>query len=899
MTLTSTGKPGPTPPERRASAQSLPGMAVSEAGALDAEQVLAALGSTGSGLSATEAGSRLSQVGPNAVRTHRAQPLKVLARQLQSPVLVLLAVTAFISFFLGQRVDTLVIGTILLASVGLGFLNEYRAERATEALHSQVTHTAVVVRDGSTVEVDVTTVVPGDVVRLALGEVVPADLRLLETTGLQCDESVLTGESLPADKSTGPVPAGSALGDLTCCAFMGTVVRAGSGVGLIVATGAQAEFGRIAVGLGERQPETDFQVGLKKFSVLLLQVAVALTTLIFVTDLLLHRPLLQSLLFSLAIAVGITPQLLPAVVSTSLATGSRQLAKRKVLVKRLVCIEDLGDMDVLVTDKTGTLTEGRIAFTAALDAAGDSDPDALLLGLLSTETEPASAGGGIGGNPLDAALWQAPEAVQQDTTGYVRTGLLPFDHERQMTSTVVRSPDGSSRLIVKGAPEAVLSRCTDVPDVTAATLNALFATGSRVVAVASRAAAGLTTPTAAQEQDLVLAGFLVFLDRPKAAAAASLQRLAALGITVKICTGDNPLVAEKVCADLGLVSTGTLTGVELAGLTDEALMSLAQTTTIFARVSPEQKARLIRVLRHRGRAVGFLGDGVNDALALHAADVGISVDTATDVAKDAADVILLDKDLGVIADGVTEGRRIFANTIKYVLMGTSSNFGNMFSAAAASAVLSFLPLLPSQILLNNLLYDSSQLTIPTAHVDPEQLQAPSHWDIAFIRRFMLFFGPLSSLFDFLTFALMIGAFHAGPSLFRAGWFAESLATQTLVIFAIRTRRSPFTRSRPSLPLLLASLGTAVVGVLLPLSPLSHLLGFARLPLGFFLALVGMVVAYLVLIELAKRLFFADPEGRLPHVRRRGQQHRVQRRAARFSTSSSVALPAPGVARVPP
>ncbi len=899
MTLTSTGKPGPTPPERRASAHSLPGMAVSEAGALDVEQVLAALGSTRGGLSATEAGNRLSQVGPNAVRTHRAQPLKVLARQLQSPVLVLLAVTAFISFFLGQRVDTLVIGTILLASVGLGFLNEYRAERATEALHSQVTHTAVVVRHGGTVEVDVTTVVPGDVVRLALGEVVPADLRLLETTGLQCDESVLTGESLPADKSTDPVPAGSALGDLTCCAFMGTVVRAGSGVGLIVATGAQAEFGRIAVGLGERQPETDFQVGLKKFSVLLLQVAVALTTLIFVTNLLLHRPLLQSLLFSLAIAVGITPQLLPAVVSTSLATGSRQLAKRKVLVKRLVCIEDLGDMDVLVTDKTGTLTEGRIAFTAALDAAGDSDPDALLLGLLSTETEPASAGGGIGGNPLDAALWQAPEAVQQDTTGYVRTGLLPFDHERQMTSTVVRSPDGSSRLIVKGAPEAVLSRCTDVPDVAAATLNALFAAGSRVVAVASRAAAGLTTPTAAQEQDLVLAGFLVFLDRPKAAAAASLQRLAALGITVKICTGDNPLVAEKVCADLDLVSTGTLTGVELASMTDEALTSLAQTTTIFARVSPEQKARLIRLLRHRGRAVGFLGDGVNDALALHAADVGISVDTATDVAKDAADVILLDKDLGVIADGVTEGRRIFANTIKYVLMGTSSNFGNMFSAAAASAVLSFLPLLPSQILLNNLLYDSSQLTIPTDHVDPEQLQAPSHWDIAFIRRFMLFFGPLSSLFDFLTFALMIGAFHAGPSLFRAGWFAESLATQTLVIFAIRTRRSPFTRSRPSLPLLLASLGTAVVGVLLPLSPLSHLLGFARLPLGFFLALVGMVVAYLVLIELAKRLFFADAEGRLPHVRRRGHQHRVQRRAARFSTSSSVALPAPGAARVSP
>jgi Mg2+-importing ATPase len=861
------------------------GMAVSDAGASEVRQVLTACGSSPEGLSASEAGRRLDQVGPNAVRSHHAQPLKVLIRQFDSPVLVLLAVTALISFFLGQRTDTLVIGTILLASIGLGFLNEYRAERATEALHSQVTHTAVVQRDDVRVKVDVTTLVPGDIVHLALGEVVPADLRLLESIGLQCDESVLTGESLPADKGTDPVSARAALGDLTCCALMGTVVRAGNGQGVVVATGARAEFGRIAVGLGERHPETEFQLGLKQFSVLLLQVAIALTSLIFVTNLLLHRPLLQSLLFSLAIAVGITPQLLPAVVSTSLATGSRQLARRKVLVKRLVCIEDLGDMDVLVTDKTGTLTEGRITFTAALDPAGQVCEPALLHGLLSTESDPASGGGTIGGNPLDDALWVAAGSSTVDTTGYVRSGLLPFDHERQMTSTIVRGPDGASMLIVKGAPEAVLARCLAVPDAAAATLNAQFNAGSRVVAVASRPADGMTVPTAAAEKDLVLDGFLVFLDKPKPAAAASLQRLAALGITVKICTGDNPLVAEKVCADLGLVSGGTLTGADLDELSDAALTDAASAATIFARVSPEQKARLIRLLRHRGRAVGFLGDGVNDALALHDADVGISVDTATDVAKDAADIILLDKDLGVIADGVTEGRRIFANTIKYVLMGTSSNFGNMFSAAAASAVLSFLPLLPSQILLNNLLYDTSQLTIPTDRVDPEQLKAPSHWDIAFIRRFMLFFGPLSSLFDFLTFALMIGVFHAGPALFRAGWFAESLATQTLVIFVIRTRRSPFTKSRPSVPLLLAALGTAIVGVLLPLSPLSHLLGFARLPLGFFFALVGMVIAYLILIELAKRLFFANPDGRLPHLRRRGQEHRIHRRAARFSTGS--------------
>ncbi len=856
-----------------------PWLPVTDAAALATDAVLGRLAGTVDGLTADESARRLRVLGPNAVRTHHAQPWRILGGQLRSPVLILLAVTATVSFFLGQRTDTVVIGVILLASVGMGFVNEYRAARATAALHSRVTHTAVTLRGGRPAEVDITALVPGDVVRLGLGEVVPADLRLLSTIGLECDESLLTGESLPTEKAVDAVAAGSALGDLTSCAFMGTIVAAGSGTGVVVATGPNAEFGRIAVGLGERQPETDFQAGLRHFSVLLLQVAVVLTTLILVANLVLQRPLIEALLFSLAIAVGITPQLLPAVVSTGLAAGSRQLAKRKVLVKRLVCIEDLGDMDVLVTDKTGTLTEGRITFTAALDPSGSTSADVLRLGLLSTETEPAGDGPAVGGNPLDAALWAAPGAA---VTGWVRTGLLPFDHERRMTSAVVVPTGGAPLLVVKGAPETVLGRCVDLPPAAAATLAAQFAAGSRVVAVATRAAPGLTAPTAADEHDLALAGYLVFLDRPKDAARGSLHRLAMLGITVKICTGDNPLVAEKVCADLGLVSAGTLTGGDLDGMDDEALTAAAQTTTIFARVSPEQKARLVTLLRRRGRSIGFLGDGVNDALALHAADIGISVDSATDVAKDAADVVLLEKDLGVLADGVSEGRRIFANTIKYVLMGTSSNFGNMFSAAAASAVLPFLPLLPSQILLNNLLYDAGQLTIPTDNVDEEQLRAPSHWDIGFIRRFMVFFGPLSSVFDFVTFALMLGVFHAGPELFRAGWFAESLATQTLVIFAIRTRRSPFTRSRPSTPLLVAALASVAVGVVLPLSPLSGLLGFAPLPLGFFLALVGMVIAYLVLIELAKRIFFAEPEGHLPLMRRRGEQHRVHRRAARFS-----------------
>jgi len=867
---------------------SLPaGMPVTDAAARPAQEVLAALASSADGLAAEEVTRRRAAVGPNAVRTHRPQPWRLLGRQFRSAVLVLLAVTALVSFFLGQRTDTLVIGTILVASVGLGFVNEYRAARASDALHSQVRHTTVVVRGGHPAQVDVTGLVPGDVVRVALGEVVPADLRLLATTGLQCDESVLTGESLPADKSADPAPAGAALGDLSSCAFMGTVVRAGTGTGVVVATGARAEFGRIAVGLGEREPETDFQVGLRRFSVLLLQVAVVLTVLILATNLALHRPVLQALLFSLAIAVGITPQLLPAVVSTSLATGSRQLARRQVLVKRLVCIEDLGDLDVLVTDKTGTLTDGRISFTEALDTAGGDDEEVFRLGLLATEADPAqSAEQPVGGNPLDAALWQAAATRGAGVAGWTRLGLLPFDHDRQMTSAVVRGPDGRAQLVAKGAPEQVLARCSGVPGAARAALDAQFAAGSRVVAVAVRPAGALTTPTAADERDLRLAGFLVFLDPPKASAAASLDRLAGLGITVKVCTGDNPVVAEKVCADLGLVSGGTLTGAELAAMDDDALAAAAGTATVFARVSPEQKARLVRLLRRSGRSVGFLGDGVNDALALHAADVGVSVDSATDVAKDAADVVLLEKDLGVLADGVTEGRRIFANTVKYVLMGTSSNFGNMFSAAAASAVLPFLPLLASQILLNNLLYDAGQLTIPTDNVDPEQLRAPAHWDIRMIRRFMVFFGPVSSLFDFLTFAVMLGLFHAGPELFRGGWFAESLATQTLVVFAIRTRRSPFTRSRPSRPLLLGVLATVAVGVALPMSPLAGVLGFRPLPWTFLVALGGMVVAYLVVIELAKRVFFADPEHRLPHVRLRGRRHRIQRRAARFSVHAA-------------
>ncbi|TVT33902.1 magnesium-translocating P-type ATPase [Amycolatopsis rhizosphaerae] len=860
------------------------GFDVRAAGALPGPEVLTRLGTAEGGLSAQEAARRLSRYGTNTVSSHRARPWQVLWHQLRSPLLGLLMAAVVASYFVGERSDALIIGVIVLLSVGLGFFNEYRAEKAAEALHSQIRHEAVVFRDGGSRRVPVAELVPGDVVELRLGDIVPADLRLLSVNELECDESVLTGESMPADKNVSPVPEGTALADLTGCALMGSVVHAGSGRGVVVSTGARAEFGRIAAGLGTRRADTGFQTGLRRFSLLLVQVAAALTVSIFVINVVLHRPIIDALLFSLAIAVGITPQLLPAVVSTSLAAGSRQMARRKVLVKRLVCIEDLGDVDVLFTDKTGTLTEGRISYMRSRGPDGSPSDRALAWGLLCNEAEREN-GVVVGGNPLDAALWESPAARHVDVGAYRRLAELPFDHERRMASVLVAGRDGGRLLITKGAPEAVLDRCADVPESARKVLDAEFAAGNRVVAVATRPAGPLTAITPADERDLDLAGFLVFLDAPKRGAAEALNRLAALGITVKIVTGDNPAVAAKVCQDLGLAVGGILTGAELDRLDDRELAGALATTTVFARVSPEHKARIVRVQRRADIDVAFLGDGVNDALALHAADVGISVDSATDVAKDSADVILLEKDLHVLADGVMEGRRIFANTMKYVLMGTSSNFGNMFSAAGASLFLPFLPMLPSQILLNNLLYDTSQLAIPTDEVDPEQLARPARWDIRFIRRFMLCFGPISSVFDFATFGIMLWVFHAGAPEFRTGWFVESLATQTLVLFAIRTRRIPFFSSHPSLPLLLASLGVIAVGAVLPVTPFAAALGFTPLPFGFFAALVVMVVCYLGLVEIGKRLFYGVPHAPVTAPPRDLARRHARRRAARFSTAA--------------
>jgi Mg2+-importing ATPase len=710
---------------------------------------------------------------------------------------------------------------------------------------------------------------------------------LLSVDECECDEGILTGESMPVVKSAATISEGDR-DDQSGCALMGTIVHEGSAVGVVVQTGARTAFGKIAAGLSEHQGRTAFEVGLSRFSRFLFLVAAALTAFIFIVNVALSRPLIEALLFSLAIAVGIAPEMMPAIVTVSLSAGSKALAAKKVLVKRLVAIEDLGNIEILFTDKTGTLTEGQITFEQSLDALGQQSGGPLLLGLVCNEAA-VTHDGPVGGNTLDQALWFAPGAasgadIAVAASRYVRKTMLPFDHERQLASVLVEDPGGKPLVVVKGAPEVVLARCKDVPDGATSKLEALFSEGARVVAVATRPAQGMTSLTAVDEDNLELAGFLTFADRPKADAGESIARLKRLGVDVKIITGDNGLVASKVCSQIGVDCAGVLSGEQVEALDDDRLEAAISTTTVFARIKPEQKSRIIKVARRTGKDVAYLGDGVNDAVALHHADVGISVDSGTDVAKDAADVVLLDKDLGVLAEGVIEGRRIFNNTMKYVLMATSSNFGNMFSAAGASVFLSFLPMLPSQILLNNLLYNTGQLVIPTDRVDPEALARPAAWDMVFIRRFMSVFGPVSSIFDFLTFWVMLAVLHAGHVEFRTGWFVESIATQTLVIYVIRTRRVPFFKSKPSWPMLVVPTGAALVGALLPYTGLAHLLGFTPLPTTFFLLLFGMVVVYLVLVELAKTRFYRTPHAQTPRVptsHSERLERRIRRRVSRF------------------
>lgn len=829
------------------------------------------------GLSTTEAQRRLAEFGPNAIHAHRFTIFGLLLRQFKNPILILLSVAAALSATLGDHGNALTIAVILAVSVLLSLNTEYRAEKASADLQKRATHSCAVKRDGGFIQVEVTQLVPGDLVRLTLGAVVPADLRLVEVQDLEIDESIVTGESMPVSKS-------SDVGDPTeNCALMGTVVRAGSGLGLVVRTGGSTEFGEIAKRLSEQVPETDFQRGLRQFSVFLLRIAIVMAVLVVGVNALLHRNVIDSVLFALALAVGLTPQLLPAIVSTALALGSRQLAKFGVLVKRLVSIEDLGDMDVLLTDKTGTLTEGAVAFQEELAL---SDRPVAVLALFATDADYTQASKSTAGlNPLDAALWSSAELLATANPLPQKLDAIAFDHNRRIASVLLEF-GGERLLVAKGSPEDLLARCRQVGPTVQKQLDTLYSTGARVVAVASKPMPAARTIKLDDERDLRLDGFVTFADPIKPDVRKSLAALAALGIQVKIATGDSAQVAQAVCRSVGLAAETALTGTEIDNLDDASLASAVEAHGIFARVSPEQKARILRALRANGKAIGFLGDGVNDAIALHDADVGISVDSAADVAKDAADVVLLEKDLGVLAAGVRHGRRVFSNTMKYVLMGTAGDFGNMISAAIGSMILPFLPMLPSQVLLQDLLYDSSQLTIPVDRVDAEQVARPSHWRIAFIRKFMIVFGLASSIFDFATFGLMLWGFNAKASEFQTGWFVESLASATLIVFAVRTRRVPFLRSRPSWALAGSVLTVVAIGIGLTYSQVGVWFGFSALPLPFFGALLGMIAAYLVVVEVAKwRLFKADKNldgAPRPNLHVRDHSHRVNRRAAKFA-----------------
>jgi Mg2+-importing ATPase len=830
------------------------------------------------GLTTAEAAARIRAEGPNTVGGGgRRTRLSILFGQIASAFVLILVAASLVSLVVGDAVNASIILVIVVLSVALGFVQEARSESAVAALQARLTVRASVVRDGAEVEVPIHDVVRGDLVVLDAGDIVPADGRLIEANHLYVDEASLTGESAPAMKAprTGDLDP-TRDDDRDGLLFFGTSVVSGTGRAVITATGARTSYGEIAHRLVERAPENDFQRGVRAFGFLIFRVTTVLVIAVLAINLALHRPLLESLLFAIALAVGLTPELLPAIVTLNLTEGARVLAAEGVLVKRLPAIQNLGAITILATDKTGTLTEGRLGFVRAVgidsEDAGEA-AQALELAYLNSHFQAGFT------NPLDTALLSGTP-VPADLGGYRKVAELPYDFSRRLLSVVVRRGGDPPLLITKGAPEAVIARASRVREDSAARpiaaaehdrlaklVDSASAEGFRLVAVGSRAltdtelqdptagrVAADTTDVARLERDLVFEGVILFSDPPKAGVDESIAGLARQGVALKVVTGDNELVARHVAGQVGLVVDGVLTGDEMRTLTHPALVSRVQRTTIFARVDPDQKLQVIRALRESGGVVGYLGDGINDAPALHTADVGISVDNATDVARSAADIILLKPSLAAIGRGVIEGRRTFANTLKYIRMGTSSNFGNMLSMTVAALVLPFLPMTPGQILLNNLIYDTSQTAIPTDNVDPDAQDRPARWDVAAIQRFMLVFGPISSLFDLVTFGLLLLVLGVNAAAFHTGWFIESLCTQVLVVLVIRTRRSPFWRSRPSRPLVATIAGALAAAVIIPLSPVGDVLGFTALPTVFWPLLVGIVAAYLTLVELVKRRF---------------------------------------------
>lgn len=816
---------------------------------------------TPAGLKSNEAAIRLKRYGPNVFHPQRknAALLQFLSK-FNNPLIIILLVASTISAFTGDVTNFIIISLMVIMSVTLDFIQEYRAGKEAEKLRQLVTVHVEALRDGKSQEIPLPSLVPGDVVLLAAGDLVPADGRLLEAKDFFVNQALLTGEPYPIEKKPGELPDESEILSATNTVLRGTSVVSGTAKVLICETASNTVLGDIAASLVAKAPPTAFEQGSRRFGLLIMRLTIFLVLFVLLVNAYYHRPWLESFIFAIALAVGLTPELLPMIVSVTLARGAQRMSDQKVIVKQLASIQNLGSMDVLCTDKTGTLTEAKIRLERHVDALGKENERIIEWAYLNSYFETGLK------SPLDDAIL---EHKNIDMASWRKIDEVPFDFERRRVSVLV--DNGQKRmLVVKGAPEDILRLCTTyeggsesnllpLDETAMISLRALFDSlgrdGFRVLGIAWRQVEN-DYPHAVvnDETKLVFSGFAAFLDPAKESAKKALADLTDSGVSVKVITGDNELVTKHICGQLELPITGILTGADLLKMDDQALVGQVENVNLFCRVTPAQKNRIILALKRRGHTVGYLGDGINDAPSLHSADVGISVDSAVDVAKDAADMILLEHDLKALQSGVVEGRRTFGNIMKYIMMGTSSNFGNMFSMAGASLFLPFLPMLPTQILVNNMLYDISEIPIPLDNVDKEYLMRPRQWDINFVRKFMLIIGPISSIFDFLTFFVMIKVFQANEALFQTGWFIESLATQVLVIFIIRTRKNPL-KSHPNPWLTICSLLVVVLAILLPFTPLGTYLGLVVPPLQFFLILAGMVIIYLLAVERVKEWFY--------------------------------------------
>ena len=822
------------------------------------DELLERLQSSPKGLSSANARQRLSQFGANRLTSRkRSDPLTLLLNQFRSPIIIILLFAAVLSLFLHDPTDAIIILAIVLISGLLGFWQERGATNAVEKLLALVRIKTKVLRDGLPGEIPLEEVVPGDVVILSAGDGIPGDCLLLESKNLFVNEAALTGETYPVEKTVGMLSAETDLSRRTNSLFMGTHVVSGSARSLVVRTGKDTEFGKVSERLKLKAPETEFERGVRRFGYFLMEVTLVLVIAIFAVNVYLAKPVLDSFLFSLALAVGLTPQLLPAIISINLSHGAGRMAREKVIVKRLSSIENFGSMNVLCSDKTGTLTEGTVRIHSALDIYGNKSEKVLLYAYLNASYETGFA------NPVDEAVRSLKEF---DISGYQKLDELPYDFVRKRLSILISDTE-RHLIITKGALQNVLTvsshaetqegALVDIEEVQEEVQKHYEEFGSkgfRTLGVAYREAGPDVTLTREQESDMIFLGFLVLFDPPKPQVVDTLTRLNHLGVSFKMVTGDNRLVASSLCQQVGLLRPEIITGSDLRQMSDEALITRVNEADIFAEVEPNQKERIILALRKSGKIVGYMGDGINDASALHAADVGISVEGAVDVAKNAADIVLLEKDLTVLEKGIREGRVTFANTLKYVFMATSANFGNMFSMAGASLFLPFLPLLPKQILLTNLMTDFPEMAIGTDSVDPEMIEKPRRWDIGFIRRFMLTFGCLSSAFDYLTFGVLLLILHASPEQFRTGWFIESVISASLVVLVIRSRRA-FFQSGPGRYLAVATGMIAGITLIFPFSPIANLLGFKPLPIFFIFLMVLIVVGYIISAEILKREFY--------------------------------------------